>query len=68
MEHVKLRRLNKVLYIRVPVDFVRDHELSEDDSFIWVSGEDGARLKIVSPEMVEKLLGSEEPADTALAE
>jgi hypothetical protein len=65
MEHVKLRNLNNVLYMRVPVDFVREHDLSEDDSFIWVSGEDGARLKIVSPEMLEKIMGTEEPADTA---
>jgi len=43
--YLKLRKMHDSLYLTVPAEFVRMHELSAHDDVFWLPEADGIKLK-----------------------
>jgi antitoxin component of MazEF toxin-antitoxin module len=53
IDQIKVRRVGKSLYCRVPPSFVRKYGLSQGDQIFWSTDENGARIKAVRVEKPE---------------
>jgi hypothetical protein len=62
MEQITLRRIGGTLYFRVPVNFVRENNLSPGDSLYWIPGKDTVTLRVIKREVLAELFGKTEEA------
>ena len=62
-EKTSLVKVGGTIYLRVPTRFHRENNLGPGDSIYWITEKNGARLRLINPEVTKQISALEAQAE-----